>query len=31
MKTALASLALLAGLTGAAHAQNLYGVTLGNI
>ena len=31
MKTVLASLALLAGLTGAAHAQNLYGVTLGNI
>lgn len=31
MKSALAILALLAGLTGAANAQNLYGVTLGNI
>lgn len=31
MKSALAILALLAGLTGAAHAQSLYGVTLGNI
>lgn len=31
MRTALASLALLAGLTGAAGAQSLYGITLGNI
>ena len=31
MKTALAFLALLAGLTGGAQAQSLYGVTLGNI
>ena len=31
MKTALAFLALLAGLTGGAQAQSLYGVTLGNV
>lgn len=31
MKTALAFLALLAGLTSGAQAQSLYGVTLGNV